>query len=322
MAPVSLNKIVLAAALVLTAGAASAGGHIFSMPRADGSSGSMPDWQCGRVFGSLSRQERELDENAIVTATGSIYPVEDFPTVLEEALEEVERSDYYDSLLIFVHGRGKHPGKLFRTNLICGLEYAYRAKVIAFHWPSWTWVFGIAGPERDARAAADDFLDIVAEVGQQKKRMSGNNNRPGLILLTHSMGSFVVEQAGLNSPDPSLAGIFDTMVINAPASLAPDHVDWIDRQIYAGKVFVTVNNNDFILKRYRNFTRKPLGLIGCEDGFPQSPEVTYVNFSDYEVMHRYFLPSGRPINRPVNRFFKTVLGGDLPPPESTRTFQC
>ncbi len=251
--------------------------------------------------------------NALVTLNERVQPLAEVNTVIARVIKEINTSKKYDNLILFVHGRGKHPEKAFNKHLLVDLEKDYSAKVIMFHWPSWQGRF--AFPTQKARNAAQDFLRVLQAFDQYKQENKNKINGIKFTLLTNSMGSIVLEQAMLDY-DGTLNIIFDTLLINASSSFAKNHSSWVDKINFSDQVYITINQEDKLLgKLGMRFFGKRLGkgttsMLGRR--FKLSLKADYIDVTKYRLKHRYYLHRDL-IGKPeLIEFYDDVLNGFLP----------
>ena len=58
--------------------------------------------------------DKRSPSRTLVTAQGTICPLTDIQTLLARTVQDINRDDQCDNLILFVHGRGKHPGKALK----------------------------------------------------------------------------------------------------------------------------------------------------------------------------------------------------------------
>ncbi len=246
--------------------------------------------------------------NAIVTLSDKVQSLPEVYKVIDKTIKEINTSQQYDNLILFVHGRGKHPEKAFNKHLLVDLEKDYSAKVIMFHWPSWEGRF--AFPTQKARNSAQDFIKVLLAFDQYKQENKTNGIK--FTLLTNSMGSIVLEQS-MQDYDGRLGLLFDTLVISAPASSAKSHKKWVEKINFSESVYITINKEDKLLGKLGiKLIGKRLGkgltsLFGND--FKKADNVQYIDLTDSHLAHRYYLHRDL-INKPeALRFYNKVLNG-------------
>jgi len=259
---------------------------------------------------SFFNSEKESQSTSVVTVDKKIEPVNSFATLLDEAVKKIRSRDDYDNFILFVHGRGKHPKKAFDDSLISDLESNYSAKVIMYHWPSWKG--GLAFPADNARKSAKEFKSVLSQLMEYQ-----HNNRQlveniKFTLLTHSMGSIVLEEFLLNLEDKSFGNIFDTIVISASASAGKNHSDWIGNIDFSENIYVTVNQDDPMLGKAGIIRGRRLGRgLQNRNGvkFRLASNAKYIDLTESSLGHRYYIHKNLK-DRPVAKgFFNRVLNG-------------
>ena len=250
---------------------------------------------------------------SLVMADGTIHPVADITPLLTETLEDIKRSDQCDNLILFVHGRGKHPGKAFRQRLLTDLESDYSARVIMFHWPSWEGA--LAFPEEAARGAAGDFTHVLAAIQLFKQTHADLIGDVRFTLLTHSMGSLVLEETILSQRGKPLESLFDTVVISAPASYTKDHAEWVDKLFLSDDIYILINGEDPVLGSagVREMGRRlGKGLKSRGQPVALSSRAKYIDATHLLLLHRYYLHRNLRWSPALKRFLDQVLNGERP----------
>ena len=263
------------------------------------------------VLFSCHKNSRQV--NAIVTLKNKVESINSITAVINETINEINTSPQYDNFILFVHGRGKHPGKAFNKHLLADLEKDYSAKVIMFHWPSWEGRF--AFPTQKARNSSEDFLHVLQALQHYKEHNKEKVKDIKFTLFTNSMGSIVLEQAMLDY-DGSLNHIFDNLLINASSSLAKNHSTWVDKINFSKQIYITINQDDKLLGKLGvRFVGKRLGkgvtsLFGNQ--FNLSLKANYIDVTKYQLNHRYYLQRDLVGKSKLIEFYNDVLNGLLP----------
>lgn len=246
----------------------------------------------------------------IVTADGHIIPINGFEQQLDRAIQSISSSDTCDNLILFIHGRGKHPDKAFRQRLLVDLEADYSARVIMFHWPSWNGL--LAFPESQARDAANEFIEVLQCLDQYQREHAAEIKHIRVTLLTQSMGSLVLEESTLRTANTPLPQLFDTVIIGAPASSAADHAQWIDHLSLSENIYITLHRHDPVLGPAgikKNACRLGKGLYQNGKPVPLSQQANYVDVTKALVFHRYYLHRYVHHVPALKAFYDQVLNG-------------
>ncbi|MEZ4743790.1 MAG: alpha/beta hydrolase [Bdellovibrionota bacterium] len=266
------------------------------------------------IMSTTAYAESSVAESAIVTVDKSIKPIQEFPDVLDQTIRKIHASSKYDNFILFVHGRGDHPEKAFKKALIKNLEKNYSAKVIMFHWPSKSkpWEF----PEEKARASGKDLMTVIEGIKNYKRNHPEDTAGIKFSLLTHSMGSLVLEEALGYSSLQQNEIIFDTIMINSAASSAQTHAAWIEKITFSDQVFISINQNDSILRAagvLLGDKRLGKGLTSeLGNDFDLANNSKYIEVSNSELNHRYYLYNDVKKYPHIMDFFTQVLNG-IPP---------
>jgi hypothetical protein len=239
-------------------------------------------------LGALTSAIRGSDSKSPEIILGSErYPI----TRADEAVAAVFGRGM-KNVVLFVHGRALaspiggpdwEPRKS-RMQIIPKLEERYGSAVIMLHWPH----FGTSAsvPAGHARAAAGELQILVNAIGQY--RSAHPDVQVPVTLLTHSMGSIVLEELVRRGGASSLA-TFRSVLLAAPASKAEGSVEWLTEIAKAlgpdGEAYVTLNKHDAVL------LRDMLGGQGISEMTGQmAPGVKYLTLEGlYTMRHRYLV---------------------------------
>ena len=245
----------------------------------------------------------------VISVDRRIEPVGNFTNLLGDMVQTIQSSDTFNNFILFVHGRGKHPEKAFEKAILSNLESNYSAKVIMFNWPSWNGALSF--PEDQARSSADDFINVLRQLKSFKNNNPQLTNNIRFTLLTHSMGSLVLEQA---SKQGDLAtDLFDTLIINSSASAGKGHADWLNRIALSENIYVTVNRDDSILgPAGARLAGRRLGKgLTSRSGeeFKLADNTNYIDVTRTGVNHRYYIYPGMNNSTTLKVFYNRVLNG-------------
>lgn len=254
--------------------------------------------------------EEPRPPRTLVTAQGTICPLSELQTLLTKTLQDIHHDDQCDNLILFIHGRGKHPGKALRQKLLTDLESDYSARVIMFNWPSWEGPLSF--PEQAARDSAEDFLGVLRTLKTFKDNHADLAQNTRFTLLTQSMGSLVLEESILRQQDESLGPLFDTVVMSAPASHTRDHAKWVNQLDLSEQVYILINRDDPVLgsaglrERGRRLGK---GLKSRGKAVELSNHARYIDATNILLMHRYYLHRNLRWAPALKHFFDQVLNG-------------
>lgn len=254
-----------------------------------------------------------------------IYTKDEFvlrqPAQATDILDQFQKEAPEKNIIIYVHGRGRAIDEKWET--LKDLEDTYNAKIIMFHWQSWTSM--TVRPVDKAQASADELEEVFKLIKDYKDANPEIFKTKKVSLLTHSMGNVVFEdfvekhyKHDLNSAGKPL---FDTWVsVGADVGLT-NHKDWVASVDFAGKKYITMNDGDLVLRlsymldlkaltpqyyklglgfRNLHLTKKTIAKY-------TSPDTTYIDLSkSLKKEHRYFEPG----NDLMFKVFNPILNGE------------
>jgi len=246
------------------------------------------------------------------------YPIEEAGKALARVIHENSKA-----VLIFVHGRGKHPQK--GLEMLPELEKRYAIRVIMFHWDSWINPF--TRPTQNAEEAGADLLQVLMQLDDFKHNNPQLMKTVGFSMMAHSMGSIVVESMLKEYAANSFSqNLFKNLIINQSDSEAREHSGWLSRADFQKNLFVTFSNKDSILKlsqkldpghrlglglRLKDETKKTKRPIfpKTKGYFPWAAQANYMNFTKVtKKLHNTYLPKQKEKYKTAIDFFKNILG--------------
>ena len=202
-------------------------------------------------------------DTPVYTSDATPWRMEQLPQVLDRLYAAGK------PVVVFVHGRGKEPNKSlkgasFTQGLaVAKIELGYNASVLMFNWDS---AFpGLSFLDRsrplgNAPAGAKSLVLLLAGIKSYRQTHPAH---PDPVLLVHSMGSIVVQHAVQDGLWPAGEAVFRRVVFSQPDADDVDHAVWLDRLAAQEPVFVTMNNDDHVLRHSNNARpagRHALGL--------------------------------------------------------------
>ncbi|MFC1761940.1 alpha/beta hydrolase [Planctomycetota bacterium] len=248
--------------------------------------------------------------HALVTADGTVTAITDFRKQLNAIVNDIHQNEDANNIILFIHGRGKHPGKAFRQKLLADLESDYSAKVIMFHWPAWDGVLGF--PEAQARAAATDFIAVLNQLQTCQNEPAHPLEGIRFTLLTQSMGSLVLEESVHQWGNHNMPRLFDTIILSAPASATQGHAQWLNRISLSDHIYTTTHRHDPVLSSAEIYTRQArLGkrLPMAEEPNSLASRVIYLDVTPAWVAHRYYLHRYLRFTPHLKEFYDRILNG-------------
>lgn len=255
-----------------------------------------------------------------------VYTKDEFilrqPAETANILDQFHKEDPEKNIIIYVHGRGRAIDE--KWAILKGLEETYKARIIMFHWQSWTSM--TVRPTDKAAASADELGEVFRQIKDYKEGNPEIFEHKKISLLTHSMGNVVlrdfVEKEHRNDLNDSKGRpLFDSWVSVGADEGLTDHKEWVGAIDFADKKYVTMNDGDFVLRLsyvldIKAFTPQyyKLGL-----GFRNlhlskstiakytSPDTTYIDLSkSLSREHRYFEPE----TELMYKVFNPILNGE------------
>lgn len=261
---------------------------------------------------------RGAGSTAVVTTDSGIESVDSIVQVLDDVIQQITSEDDYDNLILFVHGRGKHPCHAFEKRLLSDLESDYSARIIMFHWPSWEGILKF--PQENARNAANDFGRVIRAISEYRKKHKRFIKDINFTLLTHSMGSIVLEEFILNEGGDALTDVFETLVVNGSASSGKTHAAWVDKTNLSEHIYITVNRHDPTLGkaeiheewRLEDGSLRMLGkaLTGKNgEEYALAENAKYIDLTMSPLRHVYYLHRYLKKSPAAKEFFTKTLNG-------------
>jgi esterase/lipase superfamily enzyme len=209
-------------------------------------------------------------------------------------------------LVIFLHGRGKHPEKAFADDPEIGqgilgqMVSHYQVELLMLHWPSWLDVSGY--PSLNAQETGPHLQLLFQRIGHYRTIQRHATAQP-VNLFVHSMGNQVLASYIENYSGEFGRGVplFDTLILNAPDADLKDHRLWVERIDFAGRIYILLNTGkDRLLQLSTYLLNTPrLGrqLIHEDDRpEPLAQNAAYVDLVQLGVNHDYFYGEALPPN--------------------------
>lgn len=214
--------------------------------------------------------------------------------------------------VFFVHGFNQS----FKKNLEKSLEIEkqHGVEVVAFSWPSNPGGFKrkeYRDAKRIAKASVSALDATLEKVGAYLKEPF---NREALeacdvkfSFMTYSLGNFLFQNYVRDAAYEAETNVFENVVLCQADVDNPGHEQWVD-QIETGKrIYVTINENDWVLKwSDANFQRARLGRLA--QGL-NSTKASYFDFTDGPNVGRTHGIFYKKTNNVVKDFFTEVLNG-------------
>jgi hypothetical protein len=206
---------------------------------------------------------------------GSRYDYAHIDTALDKAFS------YQKPVVLFVHGRGNEPekslngGTFVEGNVVHKLEEQYGVKVVMFNWESSAFLFDRDKPLKHIPAAAASFKKVLAQVSTYMKQ----NQDKKIALLTHSMGSIVLQKYIQTFGWEYKDKIFSNVLFTSPDADNKNHAEWLDQVAEVENVYVTINQDDDILEKSTDAREKGVFALGLNPVKPFSIKATYLDLT-------------------------------------------
>lgn len=214
--------------------------------------------------------------------------------------------------VFFVHG--------FNQSFEKNLEKAYKmqemhnVEVIAFSWPSnpggfKTKEYRVA--KRNAQASVGALDATLEKLGSYLKepfnKEALENCNIKISLMTYSLGNFLFQNYVNNAIYESETRIFHNVILCQADVDNEEHAKWLNQIESGKKVYVTINENDFVLKWSDfNFQKDRLGRSAKN---LNSSNAIYFDFTDGVGVGKTHGIFYKESNETVKKFFTTVLNG-------------
>jgi hypothetical protein len=220
-------------------------------------------------------------------------------------------------VVLFIHGRGDEPKKSMAGNspysfsywfdskglAVLKLEEAYDVSVVMLSWDSRRSTgylnanfIGRCRPLAKAQIGAEHLRSVVNELSGMPA-----SERPKIVLLAHSMGTWVVKNYIDELKERFPPGLFTSVILSSADVDNVGHERWVRLVAETTPVYITTNTGDRTLSwaecSCRTPGAKPLGVV---PGRMCIPGVVYEQFPatrQHEIFH------------PTSAFYKAVLKG-------------
>lgn len=231
--------------------------------------------------------------------------------LFQQMIAGIEAGTYKKTWVFYIHG--------FNQSFSQGLEASwqisqvYEVDVILFSWPSNPGGF-VTDEYRRARQAAkasanalDRTLDKLGRYLVDRPYEEIQRCQVSLNLLVHSLGNFMLESVARDPVFLQNISLFSNIIFHQADVDNRLHRFWIDRVTYGTRMYVTINEEDLVLKASDLINPNRLGntVEGLNGNRP-----IYIDFTDGASVggaHNLFLEV--PNNPALMSFFRRVLRG-------------
>ncbi|MEM7179274.1 MAG: alpha/beta hydrolase [Spirochaetota bacterium] len=215
--------------------------------------------------------------------------------------------------IFFVHGFNQS----FEENIekAFEIEKKHSVEVIAFSWPSNPGGFitkEYRHAKRTAKASNAALDSTLEKLGRYLKEPFNRNSLlkcdVKFSFMAYSLGNYLFQNYVIDSIYEDETRIFDNIILCQADVDNEGHAEWVDR-IEAGKrIYITINENDWVLKwSDANFQKDRLGRTARN---LNSRKAIYFDFTDGENVRNTHGIFHEDTNSVVKEFFTTVLNGE------------
>jgi len=218
-------------------------------------------------------------ETPLYTSDGKPWRMQDFPAVMGQLVA------LNKPIVIFVHGRGKEPGKsLFGATFTQGLavhkiERGYDVSVLMFNWDSAFRGFNFLDREVPLSNTPAGGTALGLLLQQLKQFQSANPGSKKPSLLVHSMGSVVVQRAIEDGRWPDSKNLFSAVLFSQPDADDKGHSAWLEEVAKRETTYVTMNADDHVLRRSTDARPDGAHALGLGTQEPLAPHAKYIDIS-------------------------------------------
>lgn len=231
--------------------------------------------------------------------------------LFDQIMAGIKAGTYKKTWVFFIHGFNQSFAKGLETSW--QLSQVYNVEVILFSWPSNPGGF-VTDEYRRARQAAkasanalDRTLDKLGRYLIDRPFEEIQQCPVSLNLMVHSLGNFMLESVARDPIFLENISLFTNLIFHQADVDNRLHKYWIDRVDYASRMYVTVNEEDLVLKASDFINPNRLGntVEGLNGNRP-----IYIDFTDGAGVggaHNLFLDVQD--NPTVMEFCRRVLHG-------------
>lgn len=228
-----------------------------------------------------------------------------FKRVIQGIKEKKFKSDW----VFYIHGFNQS----FKKTLDAGYEIAqkYDVEVILFSWasnPGGLVTVEYQRAQQAAKASAnaiDRTLEMLGRYLKDRPWPDVETCSVRFNLLAHSLGNYLLEHFVRNPVFSGETRIFDNIIFHQADVDNRRHRFWVDRVEHGRRLYITINENDSVLKASDLINPNRLG--NTVNGL-DSKRAIYLDFTGGKGVkreHNFFL--GDHGNKSIEKFFRRVL---------------
>lgn len=214
--------------------------------------------------------------------------------------------------VFFVHGFNKPFDDSLEQAL--EIERLYDVEVILFSWPSNPGGFKTKEYRHAKRIAHASMGALDATLEKLGGYLQQPFNRDALeacgvkfSFMTYSLGNLMFQNYVRNAAYEGETNMFDNVVLCQADVDSEGHAEWVQKIAAGKRVYITINENDFVLKwSDANFQKDRLGRTVRD---LNASNASYFDFTDGPNVGRTHGIFYKKTNDVVRAFFNTVLNG-------------
>jgi hypothetical protein len=193
----------------------------------------------------------------------------------------------YSDWLIWAHGDGQ--SFLLSMKRALEIQHLHKVNFIVFSWPTQAPDKGPIANHKNSRENAEQSVAYLEELCSvlQEYRSKESNAMQGqhLSIFFHSLANYKLELAlEQGDLDNIREGLFDNMILNAPAVNSAGHYSWVEKLDIQNRIFVCYNDEDINLEGLRVLSSLDVQL-GERPLEPLAGNARYLDFT-YSVGSR------------------------------------
>lgn len=247
------------------------------------------------------------NDAALYRADGQRFEVRQIATLLDSII-----SEQTTNLILYVHGRacggGGEPKKSLGES-VPEMIRDYEAEAIMLVWAGHKEGCPVGFPEDRARDAGPALAVVLGEIYEYKRTHERIRQNIKFTLITHSMGNFLLEEATEVAGVEQLpSALFESIVLNSAATEAEGHSRWLKNVTFGKHVYVTINKSDAVL--FAAGVGRGTRLGRSIDNISLTPTIDYVDFSNNNVNHAYYLRDNQN-GSAMKAFYQTIMRGSV-----------
>ncbi len=208
--------------------------------------------------------------------------------------------------VLYIPGRGHEPIKSRRL-IIPYMQKAYEVDVWMLQWPSSPGPLFLGYPSQEAVTASGKIERVFKHFANRC-----HHAQVQCSLFVHSMGNIVLKNfVGTASAAFLKERLFENIILNAGDADLKDHCDWVDKILFAQRIYITHNQYDVVLGFSKYLYNGAKDRMGQYLPIEPCSQANYIDFSKetgWSFGHEYFHTNARK-NGKIFDFYFEVLNG-------------